>query len=289
MANDNIFQKACLVQLSASVWQGTRMIESGLIKDLGQNTEWLKARKLLINPELLGPIKTAVHQARNNVQKHALPFPITSLYLIPKESLEHVDAVLHQFKERFWNKVSDFESHYTEAREEARYVLGDLFNETDYPDEIGRKFNFEWRFLTLDVPKRASILPPEVYKREKKKFEALMEETRNMAIAALAKELGGIVQQLNDRLSGNSKTIKSSMLNKMKDFLGAFETRNIFDDDKLNDLVQQARSIVGGITPYGLRYNEAMRETISSEMTNLKNSIDEAIQDLPRRKLRLAA
>ncbi|WP_028314656.1 DUF3150 domain-containing protein [Desulfatibacillum aliphaticivorans] len=286
---DAIFKKACLVQFSASVWQGTRMIDPALMESLGQNSDWVKARKRLINPELLGPIKTAVHQARNNIQKHALPFPITALYLIPKESLTMIDETLQQFKERFWAKVNEFEAHYEEAREEAKAVLGELWNETDYPSDVTAKFNFEWRFLILDVPSKSSVLPPEVYAREKEKFQSLMEETRTLAAEALAKEMGDIVHNLSERLSGGNKTLSSNMLNKLKEFLDAFETKNIFENERLTELVTQTREIVGGVTPYGLRYNESIRQRISTDMANLKSAIDEAIEDLPRRKLRLAA
>ena len=289
MENGNIFKKACLLQLSSSVWEGSRMIESGLMESLGQPSEWVKAKKKLVNPELLGPIKTAVHQARNHILKHALPFPITSLHLIPKEALNETDDTLRHYKDRFWEKVREFEANYAYAREEARAVLGDLFNETDYPDDIAKKFNFEWRFLTLDVPAKTSVLPPEVYQREKEKFQSLMEETRTMASAAMAKELSEVVEQLTEKLSGNKKTLNGSMLNKLKDFLDAFETRNLFQDERLTEIVAQAKAIVGGVTPYGLRYNEAMREKISQDMSGLKTAIDAAIEDLPRRKIRLAA
>ena len=286
---DTVFQKACLVQFSTSVWQGTRMIDSGLMESLGQNSDWVKARKRLINPELLGPIKTAVHQARNHIQKHALPFPIPALYLIPKESLAQVDEALQHFKERFWDKVSEFETHFEEAREEAKEVLGELWNETDYPTDISTKFNFEWRFLTLDVPSKSNILPPEVYEREKEKFQSLMEETRNLATEALAKEMGDIVHHLVERLQGGNKTLSSNMMNKLKEFLDAFDTRNVFEDERLAELAKQARETVGGVTPYGLRYNESIRERIASDMAGLKTAIDAAIEELPRRKLRLAA
>ena len=116
-----------------------------------------------------------------------------------------------------------------------------------------------------------------------------MDETRTMASAALAKELGDIVQNLADRLNGGNKTLSSNMMKKLKDFLGAFETRNIFEDEHLSDLVEKAKEIVGGVTSYGLRYNEVMRERISKDMESLKTAIDEAIEDLPRRKIRLAA
>ena len=287
-----LFQKACLIQISSSIWMGSRMLEQGHMEKIGES-EWLKGRKFLVNPELLGPIKTASHQARNTVQKHTLPFPITSLYLIPKESLGIVDQALEGFKERFWGRVNDFVDQYDLAREEAQTVLGDLFKETDYPQNIATKFKFEWRFLTLDLPTKSKILTPAIYKREKEKFEAMMEETRQMATGALATELGEIVQNLTDRLNGNGngkgKSINSAMLNKIRDFFDAFETKNLFDDEKLNEVVAQAHSVVDGISPYGIKYNEVMRKRITDSMSELKDTVNSVIQDLPRRKIRLAA
>jgi hypothetical protein len=286
----DLFQKACLIQISSSIWMGSRMLEQGLMEKIGQS-EWLKGRKFLVNPELLGPIKTSVHQARNTVQKHTLPFPITSLYLIPKESLGIVDEALEGFRERFWKKVNDFVDQYDLAREEARTVLGDLFNDTDYPEDISTKFKFEWRFLTLDLPKKSKILTPEIYQREKEKFEAMMEETRQMATEALAGELGEIVTQMVERLNGNGKgkSINSAMLNKIRDFFDAFETKNLFDDEKLNEVVAQAHSVIDGVSPYGIKYNEVMRKRITDAMGGIKETVDNVIQDLPRRKIRLAA
>jgi len=288
----DIFKKACLIQLSTSVWQGARTLEPALMEKLSQGNEWVKARKLLINPELLGPIKTSVHQARNMVQQFALPFPITSIYLIPKESLGHVDQRLEEFKERFWSKVNDFEDQYDLAREEAKQFLGELFNESDYPEDIATRFNFEWRFLTIDVPGKSNILTPEIYEREKQKFISMMEETKELAMSALREEFGEIVHNLMDRLNGNGngtmKTFKASMLNKMHEFLDAFGSKNVFNDDQLAELVTQAKSIISGLSPYGLQYNKTIREKITGEMNQLKTAIDGAIEDAPRRKIRMA-
>ena len=46
-----------------------------IMERLGENSEWLRGRKYLINPELLGPIRTAVHQARNNRAEAQLTLP----------------------------------------------------------------------------------------------------------------------------------------------------------------------------------------------------------------------
>ena len=83
----NIFRRACLVQLNTSIWACSRVLNQAVLaQKLGENNdEWLRGRKYLINPELLGPIKTSVHQSRNHINKFALPFPVTSLYLVPKD------------------------------------------------------------------------------------------------------------------------------------------------------------------------------------------------------------
>jgi hypothetical protein len=288
---DNVFEKACLIQLSCSIWQGSRMIDHAVMERLGKNSDWIKGRKFLINPELLGPVKTAVHQARNTIQKFALPFPISSIYLVPKESLVTIDGALHRYQERFWEKVSGFEEVYATAMDEAKGFLGDLFNQTDYPDNIQSKFKFEWRFLTLNVPEHTSILSPEVYAREKEKFLIMMDEAREMASITLADELGKIVSILTEKLTSGDKprTLGNTMFNKLNEFLDGFDKRNLFNDETLIELTNQARSIIGGVSPVGIIYNNEMRKKISKDMTAFRNSIELAIEDLPRRKLQLAA
>ena len=78
------------------------------------------------------------------------------------------------------------------------------------------------------------------------------------------------------------------MFNRMKEFLDDFSTKNIFEDEVLMQLTEQARSAIGGVSAYGIKYNERMQQQIKDEMTNLKVAIDSAIEDLPRRKIRMA-
>lgn len=291
MDHTDVFKRACLIQLSTPTWNGSKGLEQTIMEKIGDNTDWLRGRKFLINPELLGPVKTTVHQARNMVQRHSLPFPVNGLYLVPKESLSLIDERLEEFRERFWIRVSEFEEQYENARREAKAALGSLYNDADYPMDISHKFRFDWRFLEIGTPGKSTILSPEIYEREKQKFVSLMDETRELAMAALREEFGEIVHDLTDRLAGNGKprTIKSSMFNKLKEFLDDFSTKNIFEDETLMQIVEQAKSAIGGgVSAYGLKYNERMQTQLRDEMGNLKIAIDSAIEDLPRRKIRMA-
>lgn len=287
----DIFQKACLIQLSTSVWQGSCKLDPNIMKRVGKRSEWLRGSKDLVNPELLGPVRKTASQARNEIKKHALPFPIHSIDLISKESLAGIDENLDQFKKLFWDQVNDFDLIYESAKEEARDFLGDLYNDTDYPINVLQKFRFEWRFLTLDIPGRSTVLPPDIYEREKEKFQVLMEETRTLAISALREEFGQIVHRIADKLNVDStqpKIIKPSMFNKLESFLEDFGNRNIFGDDHLVELAKQAKSLISGVSINGIAGNDVMRQKIKNGMNQITESIDSAIEDMPKRKIRMA-
>ena len=287
----NVFQKACLIQLSTSVWQGSKMLDQNLMTRVNPNSAWLRGRKYLLNPELLGPLHTSTHQARNLVQRHSLPFPITSLYLIPKESLAFVDERLNFQKALFQEKAEAFIGTYELAIAEAKKNLGNLFNVEDYPVDISSKFKFDWRFLALGIPGKGSILSPEVYEREKVKFLDMMSEARDLAAVALREEFAEIVNTLIEKFTtngGQPKTIKSSMFNKLHEFIGDLATKNIFDDEKLVELANIAKDTISGISPYGVTYNQDAKELIRTAMSTLKESIMDSIEDLPKRKIRLA-
>jgi len=292
MPEENIFQKACLVQLSTGCWQGCTALGSNLMEKIG-NADWLKGAKVLVDPDCLLPVRSVLSKARTYLAKSALPFPIHGLTLVPKETLSRIDEALCGMKSEFEVEVEKFISNYEEEREKARESLGHLFCEADYPIDVRRKFRYEWRFITMDVPGRSGILTPDLYEREREKFHTLMEETRELATVALREEFAGIVRHMVERLSGEEdgkpKKFKNSMMEKISEFLESFSDRNLFNDDKLAELVDQARDVVSGLSTEELRQDKNLRRYIADEMNNLRAAIDGALEDLPRRKIRMAA
>jgi hypothetical protein len=287
----NIFQEACLIQLTASCWQGSRMLDAAVMEQIG-SSDWLKGRKYLVNPEILNPIRAVISRARKDLERNALPFPITGLILVPKERIEAVEEILDRHRSDFKQEVDRFIEGYHGARDLARRGLGELFSDFDYPLGIRDKFGFEWRYLTLETPGKYRILTPEIYEREKQKFQSMMEETRVLAISALRQEFAECVNHMVDRLTndpeGKSKVFKNCMVEKVQAFLDSFQGRNLFQDDELADLVEQARSVLHGIDPDNIREDIWLKQRIADQMNKVKTILDESITDVPRRKLRLA-
>ena len=286
---ENIFEKGCLVQLSAGVWQATRKIKPGQITDMMVSAEWLSATKKLVDPDAIKPIKKVVNTARSYLTGVSLPFPIQGMVFVPKEMISRVDEKLELFKTEFNMKVEKFMDRYDQLREIATVHLGELFNEMDYPVDISGKFSFIWRFVILDVPNgNTALLAPEVYEREKDKFIQTMEQTRELAIQSLREEFAGMVQRITDRFAtgadGKPKVFKNGTVNNFYEYFETFKERNIFRDDHLDELVERAQGILAGQSADAIRSNEHLKDRIKDQM----QEVDAAMADIlsrPRRKI----
>jgi hypothetical protein len=285
---ENLFEKGCLVQLSASVWGATRKLKPNQLSEITVSREWLSASKKLVDPDALKPITKVINKARSYLTGMSLPFPIQGMAFVPKEMISKVDEKLNDFKAQFNQSVEEFVVSYDRLREIALVHLGDLFNELDYPVDIRSKFSFIWRFVILDVPNgNTAILAPEVYEQEKEKFVRTMEEARKLAVHSLREEFAGMVERITDRFTdhdGKPKVFKNSTVNNFYEYFETFRERNIFKDDQLAELVSRAQAILGDESADVIRSNDQLKEGIRNGMRKVEMAMAD-ILSRPRRKI----
>ena len=286
---ENIFEKGCLVQLSISKWGGVKKINDNQLAEMIETHEWLTATKKLVDPESLKPICKVGNSARTYLTSISLPFPIQGMVFIPKEIITRVDQKLEGFKTEFNQTVTTFLDDYDKLRETAMVYLGDLFNEVDYPVHVEKKFSFAWRFIILDVPNgKSGILSPEIYEREKEKFIQTMEEARTMAIESLREEFGSMVERISERFTqsgdGKPKVFKNATVESFYEFFETFKERNIFRDQQLDELVERAQAVLGGVSAESIRTNADLKENIRAGMAEVEGVMAVALAR-PRRKI----
>jgi len=286
---ENIFEKGCLVQLSISKWGGVKKINDNQLAEMIETHEWLTATKKLVDPESLKPICKVGNSARTYLTSISLPFPIQGMVFIPKEIITRVDQKLEGFKTEFNQTVTTFLDDYDKLRETAMVYLGDLFNEVDYPVHVEKKFSFAWRFIILDVPNgKSGILSPEIYEREKEKFIQTMEEARTMAIESLREEFGSMVERITERFTqsgdGKPKVFKNATVESFYEFFETFKERNIFRDQQLDELVERAQAVLGGVSAESIRTNADLKENIRAGMAEVEGVMAVALAR-PRRKI----
>lgn len=290
----NVFEAASLIQLQTSTWQATKMLNDEEIKVLA-DPDWVRGRKHLVDPNFLSGPRKVITACRKYISTIALPFPINGLQLVAKDTITKIDRFLSLKKESFSDEVAKIASKYPQAREIAQTYLEPrgLFRTADYPDEIIPLYSLKWRYVDITVPAKLQQLAPEIYKREIAQFEALMAEAKEVAIAALYEEISKLVEAMVARLGndedGKPKKFKDSLVSNFTAFFETFEERNIFDNPRLNEIVELAKRSLSQVTPDSLRQFPDFREKVRNQMQGVKQIIDEASVDLPRRRFKLDA
>lgn len=286
MAEGNIFEQGCLIQLNVSIWGGRIKLPSTKL-NVDADPTLIKAIKYLIDRDCLKPIEKERNAARTYVYGKTLPFPIPGVHFIPKDLIQPVDRTLPEYQARFNEKISHFANNFEIFIQSARLRLNQLFDPSEYPTDIRSKFSFSWRFLVVDSPGKTGILTPEIYAREEEKFQRTMDEFNELAIVTLRTRFAEMIDRAVNRLSGEKKTFRDSLIGNIREFLDDFSQLNIRNDQELEEQVARCRLILEGVDPVTLRSDDGFRQEIARKMTSVQQQIDAMMVDRPKRKIRI--
>jgi hypothetical protein len=290
---NDLFNEACLIQLETSAWSGAKKLPESALTKIGDSIDWLGGRKYLVDPEVLNPPKAIIAMARKLLNKRSLPFPLTGFSLVRKTIIDDIEAELEELKKTFDEAVDVIAINYDLAKDRGREVLEPmgLYNDFDYPRDIRTKYGFAWRYVTISTPDNISILSKEVYDREVQKAQEMIKNARELAIETLHLELRELTQHMVDRLDytddGKGKKFKDSLVSNFDEFFEFFQHRNLFDNERLNSIVEKAKEAIKGVTPNTLRDVTQVRNDVRSKMEQVRTIIDQNLESIPRRRIRL--
>lgn len=286
MAEGNIFEQGCLIQLNVSIWGGKIKLPSTKL-NVDADPTLIRAIKYLIDRDCLKPIEKERNAARSYIYGKTLPFPIPGVHFIPKELIQPVDRTLPEYQARFNERLSHFVSNFEIFIQSTRLRLNQLFDPSEYPTDIRSKFSFSWRFLVVDSPGETGILTPEIYAREEAKFQRTMEEFNELAIVTLRTRFAEMIDRAVERLSGEKKTFRDSLIGNIRAFLDDFSQLNIRNDQALEEQVARCKRILEGVDPATLRSDVGFRQEIARKMSSVQERLDAMMVDRPKRKIRI--
>jgi len=280
----------CLLHFKAACWSGTKALPEPVVERLTgrENTPWLvfKGRKSLVFPDRFQMIKNIIRLTRQRIKRHCLPFPVTGIHLLSRDAAESLRPALEELKNVFGQQVEEFAGNYRDAVVEAENKLGEHFQHWNYPQDIRSKFSFDWHFMQLP----GGSISEEVQAEEMRKYNDLMEEARKMAVAGLRKQFAVIVSRLVKDLSANEsgrgKEIKADVFDRLLNFFDEFKSKNIFQDEELSKLVEEAQMVMSGLDASDDLSQEWLGRHLNEQFSTLNERLSEAIVDRPRRLIR---
>ena len=219
----------------------------------------------------------------------SLPYPEPGIRLIRNDAVDDFNSSLVEFKRELESGVLELNQHFSDLKEAARIRLGSLFNHDDYPSSLADEFEVSWDFPSVDAPDYLRRLSPEIYRRECERVRSQFSNSVELAEQMFQEQLAELVEHLVERLSadevGKQKTFRDSTITNLDDFFTRFRQLNIGNNEELDQLVDQAQSVIRGVEPQGLRDNDALRQQIATQMSAVQANLDGMMVDRPRRNI----
>jgi hypothetical protein len=219
----------------------------------------------------------------------SLPYPEPGVRLIRQDDVEKFNARMTTFRQELTEAVANLNEHFEQLKSAARDRLGRLYNPSDYPPTLRGLFGVEFDFPSVEPPEYLLRLNPHLYQQERQRIAERFDEAVRLAEEAFASELAKLVTHLTERLtadpSGERKVFRDSAITNLTEFFRRFRSLNVRSSPDLDRLVDTAQQVLQGADPHIVRNSGALRQHITTELSNVQAALDRMLVDQPRRRI----
>ena len=216
------------------------------------------------------------------------------VFVFRQDSVEEIDKHLRECSQNLKAvHIPAFIDAYPAAVENARqHLTGKFWNPKHYPeaDAMWEAWGIDWEWVSFSVPEN---IPPAVREAEQLKAQAKWDDATDEIIMDLRQSVLDLLQHTVDRLTpgadGQRKRIDDSLVENAKSFFANFSFQNILDDQRLAEVVEQARTVFQGTTTSALKEFGTLRQKLASEFTTLAQKVDGLIKSAPARRIVMPA
>lgn len=280
----NLFELGTLLQFETHAWQARKRLPTKIAKLVSPKAKknFVRANKDLIDKSHLLEINSIIGESRRFVADITNPFPIKGIHFISNNNVpiakEHLNGYIAKLKKAVNVFIKQYQSFITEAED----VLGidNLFDPTDYPkaSQIRNRFDINYRLFDLSIP---SSINQKMQAEESANFKALMEQTKEMGILALREGFADIVNHLTTTLQGKvegeNKRLRQNSIDKISQFFESFQSKNVFEDTELENIIKDALLIIEDVDSSELRKDKELTKIISKQLGEVKKELDKSI------------
>jgi hypothetical protein len=190
--------------------------------------------------------------------------------------------------------AGSFVPSYPSDVEKTAAKLGPLYDPEDYPtaEDAAKEFGFDWRVLSAAVPEG---LPEGVQATEEARYRAQLDEavasyTKLLrgAAADIVGDLAACLDKTTDAL-GRKNPVRIATLNRIREFVQTFPTRNVGGDAALGILIGQAGAMLDQLGA-GDPNDDATRSALAAgfgAMREQLNALADGVGATRKRKIKL--
>lgn len=281
MSTHTLTERAMVMNLSISIWQGYRLDKAASAKvtaDNGAAADAARVNKHLVPKEALAPVVTAANAIRTHFYENTLPWRdngdrlmTRKLYMGFIETHERLASVFREEVEIFLTK------RYPSAVEQAGFRMGELFKQDDYPavSELRRRFAVH---LDIDAITTADDFRVQIDQEQVDKVKASMESAAERRVqAAMAdvwKRLAETVGYFLERMDKPDAIFRDSTIDNIAELVELIPGLNVLDDPAIEQVRQQVQARLTGVDPKDIRKNPDLRAELAGEAKQIMTQME---------------
>jgi hypothetical protein len=282
--------RAMLVYVSISCWSARKLDKKQTQKtvaEAGATADAARVNKhLLANADsALKKIQQKANQIRDYLEANTLPWDDAGNRLLSNEQSLVVVGQLHTLEQEFKALVDEFIEEYPVLRAEAVKNLGDMGDDSDYPqpDQVRAKFKVSVTFSPLpvsfgDVRTGMSAEQAKVWQSV---FEDKVKAQANRALRSAYDRLREHLAKYVDRLQPREddpervRVFRDSMVENLRETCDLLDSLNVFDDPELRQLNRHVRRGIAAHDPETLRGSVEVAEMVRREADDVLKRMEE--------------
>lgn len=215
------------------------------------------------------------------------PWPERCVRLARKDWVDTFIEEVGPISEEVKKLAKEFdENHYPKMREQAKEDLKELYDPELYPEHVDERFSLIPSFPNLDTSSFVRKFHPELCKKEEERVIEQFKTAVSLSNAAFLGEFEMLVDKFLGMMQPG-KRFMSCNLDKFRDFIGWFGHMDVGGNKDFSNLVAKVDSVLDGATPEGIRSDPELKSVISEEISRVKSSLSDMIEDKPSRSIRL--
>lgn len=274
-----------LCYVRVSVWSARKLDKKQTQKTLtaasATNDGGRFNKHLLANADaLLKEVSRKANQIRDYVDANTLPWDDAGNRLISNVQMLSTVGDLARMQQEFNTAVDEFVAEYPVLRAQAIANLGDMGDDSDYPqpDVVRSKFSVKISYSPLptgfgDIRQGMTQQQAAAWQNH---FEGNIKAQVNGAVANAWTRLKESLERYSDRLqprpgddADKMKIFKDTMVEGLRDTLTLLDGLNVFGDANLSQICAEVRSRVASIDAGALRSSPATAVSVKMDVDEI--------------------
>lgn len=274
----SIQERAMLVNLSIGAWTASK--KDNKVSKAVQANQAASAKagwfnKRLIEPSHLEPINQIEGRARAMHYKMTLPWGDNGDRMLPSQAYFDYTDQLRQLRAEHEAAVLAFVASYPQMVQDARAMLGTMYEPADYPEanRIAERFSMNAVFSPVANAEDFRVdIGQEAVNEIKKSITAAAEQRLAGATRDCWVRLCEVVGNMAERLHDPKAIFKDSLVGNIEALLELLPKLNVANDYALTHMCAEVRSWLI-ISPTDLRKNKKLRAFTADKASLLLGQI----------------